>query len=266
MPSSYSAPPDLELDGNEHNTGREALVSINGKLPHCIEVDTRKLLNVVVAFHTQTKHFNAQQKKNYRTALNEKLYVNTRPGFYYEVSEVLHIAYAGQPKGPNTYHHWRIFCTEQLYKQIEAVLRRSAVTQGAQSAQAGPDTDGYTEIWGGLYLRSQAELQIAQALDRTGLLFFANIRGRVGLHQVVVSNDQLTGRVELDFVVCHQGRCMILEVDGGHHSEQGQTIRDYARDRVMLRAGLPTVRFMASDCLSRPNDVVAEFLSVLMMD
>jgi len=78
-----------------------------------------------------------------------------------------------------------------------------------------------------------------------------------------VSNEQLTGRVETDFLVFYQGKCLILEVDGQHHLEDGQVIRDYARDRVLLRAGLPTVRFMARDCLERPQDVVAEFMTIL---
>jgi len=32
--------------------------------------------------------------------------------------------------------------------------------------------------WGGLYLRSEAEMRIAQALNETEVLFFANARGR----------------------------------------------------------------------------------------
>jgi len=35
------------------------------------------------------------------------------------------------------------------------------------------------------------------------------------------------------------------------------------RDRMLLRAGLPTVRFTGKDCLDRPGAVVAECLSIL---
>jgi len=100
------------------------------------------------------------------------------------------------------------------------------------------------------YLRSEAEVRIAEALDQTGVLFFANARGRVRLQDTLVSDTQLTGRVEIDFMVFYQGRCVILEVDGGHHEESGQTIRDYARDRVLLRSGVPTVRFIVQDCMT----------------
>ncbi|MBW4582247.1 MAG: hypothetical protein KME42_21995 [Tildeniella nuda ZEHNDER 1965/U140] len=122
----------------------------------------------------------------------------------------------------------------------------------------------YSREWGGLYLRSEAEVRIAEALDRTDVLFFANARGRVGLQETTISDSQLTGRVEVDFLVFHQGKCISLEVDSQHHLGEGQVIRDYARDRVMLRAGVPTVRFTARDCLERPHDVVSEVLSILL--
>jgi very-short-patch-repair endonuclease len=85
----------------------------------------------------------------------------------------------------------------------------------------------------------------------------------VGLQETIVSNGQLTGRVEADFLVFSQGKCVVLEVDGAHHAEGSQVIRDYARDRVLLRSGLPTVRFTAKDCMERPDEVVAELLSIL---
>ncbi|MBD2075389.1 DUF559 domain-containing protein [Phormidium sp. FACHB-592] len=61
-----------------------------------------------------------------------------------------------------------------------------------------------------------------------------------------------------------QGKCLILEVDGQHHAEAGQAIRDYASDRVLLRSGVPTVCFTAQDYFKRPQTVVSELLSILM--
>jgi very-short-patch-repair endonuclease len=69
--------------------------------------------------------------------------------------------------------------------------------------------------------------------------------------------------VEVDFLLFHQGKWLILEVDGQHHLEEGQKVRDYARDLMLLRAGLPTVRFTGRDCLEHPEAVVAECLSIL---
>ncbi|MBD1847669.1 DUF559 domain-containing protein [Cyanobacteria bacterium FACHB-63] len=116
---------------------------------------------------------------------------------------------------------------------------------------------------GWVYLRSEAEIRIAKALDQQGVLFFANTRGRVNLDGAAVSNTEMNGRIEADFLVFLQGKCLILEVDGKHHLEGGQTVRDYARDRMLLRAGLSTVRFSGRDCLDRPQAVVAECLSIL---
>lgn len=55
---------------------------------------------------------------------------------------------------------------------------------------------------------------------------------------------------------------MVLEVDGQHHAEGEQTIRDYARDRVLLRSGMPTEIYRA-DCIDRADAVVTEFLAIL---
>jgi very-short-patch-repair endonuclease len=85
----------------------------------------------------------------------------------------------------------------------------------------------------------------------------------VGLRETIISNGQLTGRVEADFLVFSQGKGVVLEVDEAHHAEGAQVIRDYARDRVLLRSGLPTVRFTANDCMERPDKVVTELLSIL---
>jgi protein associated with RNAse G/E len=90
--------------------------------------------------------------------------------------------------------------------------------------------------WGGIYFRSQVEIRIAQELDKRGVLFFGNVRGRFNLDDSPVSKDLLNGRVELDFLVFHQGKCLILEIDGVHHKKQVE--RDYSRDRVLLKQGM----------------------------
>jgi very-short-patch-repair endonuclease len=114
-----------------------------------------------------------------------------------------------------------------------------------------------------LYLRSEAERRLAQAFYQQGILFFANSRGYVSLADAAISTNELNGRIEVDFLVFHRGRCLILEVDGQHHAQNEQAVRDYGRDRMLLRAGLPTVRFTGKTCLERPQSVVEECLSIL---
>lgn len=49
-----------------------------------------------------------------------------------------------------------------------------------------------------------------------------------------------------------------MEVDGEHHQQTSQTVRDYMRNRVFLRDGIPTVRFTANECYNHPSEVVTE--------
>ena len=179
-----------------------------------------------------------------------------------EFGKTMHLGYAGQPGGATTQHFWYLYCTDELKPQIETILAGTALTVSGNNPQ-NEVGGNYSQEWGGMYFRSNAEIRIAEALDRAGVLFFANVRGRVGLQETLISDTQLTGRVEVDFLGFYQGRCVSLEVDGSHHGEGDQTIRDYARDRVLLRAGVPTVRFTAQDCLLRPEGVVAEVLAIL---
>jgi hypothetical protein len=118
--------------------------------------------------------------------------------------------------------------------------------------------------WGGMNFRSRTEIKIAKELYKRNILFFANARGQVGREGSLASDRSgwLTGRIEADFLVFHQGKCKILEVDRQHHQEGSQTFRDYVRDRVLLREGIPTVRFTADECFNQPVDVVTEFLNI----
>ena len=70
------------------------------------------------------------------------------------------------------------------------------------------------------------------------------------------ASGYLSGRVEADFLIFKNSKCMILEVDGQHHQEGSQTVRDYVRDRVLLREGIPTARFTAQECLNNNNFVL----------
>ncbi|HEY9824978.1 MAG TPA: hypothetical protein V6D19_05990 [Stenomitos sp.] len=117
--------------------------------------------------------------------------------------------------------------------------------------------------WGGLYLRSEVERKIAIALDHSGILFFANARGRGGLQDTLLSDEQLTGRIEVDFLLCDRGKWLVLEVNGVHHVAEPRTIRAYAKDRVLLKHGVPVIRFSVRDCVEKTDKVVAGSLAIL---
>ena len=242
--------------------GPEGILPVGGKLPFSFRVNTAKLLDVVIALSPQLQRLSLKEKNKTRKSLSGKLYSKTRPGYYRELSPALHLAYFGQPDGHATQHLWTLHCDESIKNQLEILVYGSALAAPIESGHSG-NREHFTEEWGGLYFRSKSELKIAEALDKTGVLFFANARGRVGLQQTIVSKGQLTGRVEADFLVFLNGKCIVLEVDGVHHAEGEQVVRDYARDRVLLRSGVATVRFTAKDCTERPDEVVAELLSIL---
>ncbi len=86
------------------------------------------------------------------------------------------------------------------------------------------------------------------------MLFFANARCRIYNR----SNKYETK--EADFLVCYQGKVRILEVDGREYHQDRE--KDYKRDRLFDKEGLPTSRFSAKECLDNPDEVVAEFLDL----
>ena len=260
MPGTNATSSEFDLDPDDLNHLPESsgIVPIGGELPFNIQISTSRLLDILTSLSPEFQQLSSLQKREWRTKLGRKLYPWTRPGFYKRLGESLHLGYAGQPDGHGTQHHWRLFYDDRLKERLEPMGVGS--TSGSQ---AGNSTGQGTIEWGGLYLRSEAELRIAKALDQQEILFFANARGRVSLLDAPVSNDQSNGRVEAGFMIFHQGKCLILEVDGQHHLEGEQATRDYVRDRMLLRAGLPTVRFTGRDCLDRPQAVVAECLSIL---
>ena len=261
MPTTNTTSSDFNFDPNDLDQGVESggIVPIRGELPYVIQITSSRLLDILTALAPGFQQLSLIEKRECRTKLSRKLYPRTRPGFYMKLSESLHLGYAGQPDGHGSQHQWRLFYDERLKDRLAAIVTGSPMPGSQNGNGVG---SGLIE-WGGLYLRSEAELRIAKALDQQEILFFANARGRVSLLDAPISNDQSNGRVEADFMIFHQGKCLILEVDGQHHFDEGQATRDYVRDRMLLRAGLPTVRFTGRDCLDRPHAVVAECLLIL---
>ena len=242
----------MELQGIEHQSSESAIAPIGGKLPYSLEITSSKVLDVLLALFPG---------KATRKQLNNFLYSRTRPGFYMELNDALHLAYADQRDGHGTAHWWRLFFGDRLRSQIEELTKSNAlVVAKTPSNQANSGVRADYE-WGGMYFRSKVEMKVAQELDKRGVTFFANVRGRYSLDNAPVSKELLNGRVELDFLVFHQGKCAILQVDGPQH--KGQRERDYAGDRVLLREGIPTVRFTDKECREKTGDVVTEFLGVL---
>jgi hypothetical protein len=250
-----------EIPGVEREHGGNTLVPLGGKLPHYLELRTSNTLDCLQALVP-----NAAGQHN-RKRLSASLASRARLGMYLEINEKLHLAYADQRDGRGSQHWWRLFFDDSLREAVERAASSTALAIGTQRRQEETRHTGQgtpSLCWSGMYFRSQAELMIAKALQKRGVLFFANSQGTASLKDLPVTMDAhgMVERLEADFLVFRAGRCICLEVDGRQHQQSEHAFRDYAKERVLLREQIPTVRFPAQECLVRPEQVVTEFLNL----
>jgi hypothetical protein len=112
-------------------------------------------------------------------------------------------------------------------------------------------------FWNNLRFRSASEIQIAEALDEAGVMFFPLCRARVTLGKQRVTREP-------DFLICHQGKWGVLEVDGGPFHPATRTTEDHERDRLFRAHGVRVVEhFDAEQCYQHSALVVIRFLELL---
>ena len=105
-----------------------------------------------------------------------------------------------------------------------------------------------------MIFRSESEIRIAKTLDHRRIFFIppTHVRMNAGKNE--------RQRRELDFVICHEGKWGVLEVDGPYHNAQ----HDAERDRLLSAHGIANIqRFDSKLCYNQPNSVVDEFLNHL---
>ena len=111
----------------------------------------------------------------------------------------------------------------------------------------------------GLWYRSKSERKIAAALEAASVLFAPNASLRLGI------TPDHRDTVEPDFLVWHDRKLGVLEVDGPWHT--GRAADDHERDRRLKEHGIRvTERYPAERCYSMPDDVVADFLRLLRLN
>lgn len=110
--------------------------------------------------------------------------------------------------------------------------------------------------WQNLHFRSVSEVKIAQALDRSGVLFFPNCLGRL-------STTEGRKNLECDFLICYEGIWAILEVDGKPFHPPSRAAEDHKRDGFFLDHGVWVHRFDSDECWKCPDGVVRRFLERL---
>jgi uncharacterized protein YjbI with pentapeptide repeats len=110
--------------------------------------------------------------------------------------------------------------------------------------------------WERLRFRSKTEIKIAEALDRTGVLFVPNSLARL-------NTPKGRENKEPDFLICYNGKWGVLEVDGPFHTAE-RRVEEQERERIFKKNGIKVVeRFDAERCYNNPDEVVQEFFKMI---
>ena len=115
-----------------------------------------------------------------------------------------------------------------LYKKIiettDLILRKTPENENTVNKPENIDVDNTSNnqgiqfysnstihTWENLRFRSKTEIKIAEALDRTGVLFVPNSLARL-------TTPKGRENKEADFLICYNGKWGVLEVDGPFHT------------------------------------------------
>jgi uncharacterized protein YjbI with pentapeptide repeats len=117
-------------------------------------------------------------------------------------------------------------------------------------------SDSEDEInWNGFCFHCDAQVKIAETLDRTSTLFIPNT-------QLRLTTPAGRQNHKAQFLVFHQGKLGILEVDGPEDAAQ-----DEAVDILAINSGICLVKhYDATRCSEQPDLVVQEFLEILSQE
>jgi len=139
-------------------------------------------------------------------------------------------------------------------KRIARIRRRKRGNINNQGVQFYSNSTIYT--WENLRFRSKTEIKIAEALDRTGVLFVPNSLARL-------NTPKGRGNKEADFLICYKGKWGVLEVDGPFHTPE-RRVEEQERERIFKKNGIKVVeRFNSERCYNNPDEVVQEFFKMI---
>jgi hypothetical protein len=117
--------------------------------------------------------------------------------------------------------------------------------------------------WNGFCFHSDAQLKIAETLDRTSTLFIPN-------SQLRLATPDGRQNLEADFLIFHQGKLGLLKIDGESFDrtetaeETDDTVDATIRDRPFLDSGIFFIKYYdATQCSEQPDLVVQDFLEIL---
>ncbi len=143
--------------------------------------------------------------------------------------------------------------------RLEAADARQSPTNQARRERAG---DGYPSQ-DGLTFGSQAELAVYNVLVELQRDF--PVRNAFAVLPLPGARLRDTAVRTPDFVVIGNGRAVVIEVDGPHHSGRNRRADDADRDLHWRRCGVATIR-IASEHASDPRSLKARLEEELKRD
>jgi hypothetical protein len=147
-----------------------------------------------------------------------------------------------------------------LYKKIiettDLILRKTPQNNNINNQGVQFYSNSKIHTWENLRFRSKTEIKIAEALDRTGVLFVPNSLARL-------TTPKGRENKEADFLICYNGKWGVLEVDGPFHTAE-RRVEEQERERIFKKNGIKVVeRFDAERCYNNPDEVVQEFFKMI---
>jgi hypothetical protein len=151
--------------------------------------------------------------------------------------------------------HESNFCQSDFYKakrpDDKIVLNKDEINaETVINPIAHSNSESSSHFWNGWQFRSQAEVKIAEALDRAGVLFFPNATARL-------TTPEGRKNQTPHFLVCSEGKLGILVVEGVEEDEA-------ETDRLLQTQGIHIIHhYPVTQCTEDSDWVVLEFLQAL---
>ncbi|MFN9172868.1 MAG: pentapeptide repeat-containing protein [Dolichospermum sp.] len=179
-------------------------------------------------------------EKKERRPINGNFAPGEFASLYKKIIETTDLILRKTPENENT--------VNKLEKNID--VDNTSNNQGVQRS------DSTIHTWERLRFRSKTEIKIAEALDRTGVLFLPNSLARL-------TTAKGRENKEADFLICYNGKWGVLEVDGPFHTAE-RRVEEQERERIFKKNGIKVVeRFDSERCYNNPDEVVNEFFNMI---
>ena len=195
-----------------------------------------KKLSKVKAFNEKVK------RKNIRSVIRRFL---QRHKFTSHQNQIIGVNLSGTNLSLNEAN----LCQTDLHELIVLTNGKKLVEENTNTKPGNQENKSYlknTINWNGLNFYSQAEVKIAEALDRANIIFFSNTKIRL---------TTATGRENqtVNFVILHREKLGIIQISS----------EPFPAD-LNLDPNIKIVRYYdISSCTEQPDKVIAEFLELL---